>query len=125
MNNKVEELRQQYDILKGVSMTLTTVEQLAKKKLTEFVEKYGKVLMVEFEQGVPHTAFDFHEDDEDGQPKQKRLCGLYTKDGKLVAQFTDNTESDSFAIDDIAYLIDEIYIEYVLDDVAQDEDNID
>ena len=122
MNTKARNLQQSYDNLKGVSMALATVEQMAKKELTKFLELYGKTLDIEYEQGVPHTAFDFHEDDEDGQPKQKRLCGLYTKNGNLVAQFTDGTESTSFAIDDIAYLIDEIYIEYILDDVEQDEE---
>ena len=121
--NKAEQLQQMYDQMTGLAIALNSIESLCKSKLFDFLTRSGKVLDIEHEQGVPHTAVDFNDCEDDGNetPKQKRICGLYSKKGKIVAQFTDGTESNNFAFDDIAYLIQEIYLEYVLDDVREEE----
>lgn len=123
--NKAEQLQQMYDQMTGLAIALNSIESLCKNKLHDFLTRYGKVLDIEHEQGVPHTAVDFNDPLPDGNdtPKQKRICGLYSKKNKIVAQFTDGTESDYFAFDDIAYLIEEIYLEYVLDDVREEEES--
>jgi len=120
---KSDTLKKLYSELTGLAIALQSVESLCKSKLLDFLLKYGKPLDIEHEQGVPHTAVDFSDENDDNEPKQKRIAGLYAKKMKIVAQFTDGTESDNFAFDDIGYLIDEIYIEYVIDDVEQDEAN--
>lgn len=121
--DKAEQLQQLYDQMTGLAIALNSVESLCKSKLLDFLTRYGKVLDIEHEEGVPHTAVDFNDPEDDGNdtPKQKRICGLYSKKHKIVAKFTDGTESDYFAFDDIAYLIEEIYLEYVLDDVREEE----
>ena len=60
--------------------------------------------------GIPHTATDFSDEDENGVAKTKVIeyIGYNPAVKKLEALFEDGTKSTYFAIDDLAYLWDDL-----------------
>ena len=81
-----------------------------KELLTTILSYYGDGINLEHEMGIPHTAVDFNDNDENDIPKQKNIIALMFDENekKLKAYFDDNTSSTDFGFDDITYLLDEV-----------------
>lgn len=62
------------------------------------------------EMGIPHTATDFADRDENDIAKTKVFEYISCQKGlhKLAIQFEDGSESTDFAIDDLAYLMEDV-----------------
>ena len=122
---KIRELKEKYAHLKGISDSIAKLEKLCVGYLFDLISKCGTYVCVQTD-GIPHTAIDYN-DEEDGTPKHKQIDSLYSKhtiDGDvIIVTFTDGTESDSVAFDDIAYLVEELEMGFVYEDIKNGEDN--
>lgn len=72
------------------------------------------------EMGIPHTATDFADTDENGIAKTKVFEYISCQKGlhKLAIQFGNGSESTAFAIDDLAYLMEDVLneIQYLVEE---------
>lgn len=96
--------------LQSISKMCNALYLEAKTAIKNILKDYEDGLVVTQEMGIPHTAVDFSDVDENDIPKQKVIDSLdYDKDGDtIVAFFSDGTKSTNFAFDDIAYLMEDI-----------------
>ena len=100
----MEQLEKLYHQLKGAGNILNVVEREAHKKLVEFVKAYGALDINP--DGVPHTVTSLSGD----EAKQYQIVQLkYNPDEDgLIATTIDGEELTYFALDDIAYLIEDL-----------------
>ena len=95
-----------------------------KEKLVELLTLFNTLrgeedmIYVGHECGIPHTATDFNDNDENGIPKTKVFEYIGISNERLTITFEDGTKSTDFAIDDLSYLLDDISseIQYLEED---------
>ena len=107
------------------------IEKDIVKKIKELLSQFitltdGEldVLYVGHACGIPHTATDFSDVDDNGVAKMKIFEYIrLTDDGELEVEFEDGTKSTNFVIDDTSYLVDDILdeIKYLSEDYLTDE----
>ncbi len=107
------------------------IEKDIVKKIKELLSQFitltdGEldVLYVGHDCGIPHTATDFSDVDDNGVAKMKIFEYIrLTDDGELEVEFEDGTKSTNFVIDDTSYLVDDILdeIKYLSEDYLTDE----
>lgn len=121
---KVKSINELYTFIKGIADSIAHLNKLCGQKLFDLVEMCGEIgVNVD---GIPHTAIDLNDEDEDGICKQKQIESLYNKkliggQSVVMVRFTDGTESDNVAFDDIAYLIEELGIGFVCEEIMDGE----
>ena len=103
-----------FHAIMALGKVYTDIAKDIKEKLVELLMLFntlrGKedMIYVGHECGIPHTATDFGDCDENDIPKTKVFEYIGISNECLTIMFEDGTKSVDFAIDDLAYLLDDI-----------------